>query len=52
MQNNNVTFGVLFNCSTYADCGNTIYVMLCYVMLCYVNSIGVKGGLKSDNHCK
>ena len=35
MQNNNVTFGVLFDSSTYADCGNKIYVKLCYVMLCY-----------------
>ena len=35
-RNNNVTFGVLFDCSTYADFGNKIYVMLCYVMLYYV----------------
>ena len=35
MQNINVTFGVLFDCSTYADCGNK---NVCYVMF-YVMSM-------------
>ena len=48
MQNNNVTFGVMFDCSTYADCGNKIYVMLCYVRLSYRLLTDVYQNLMSD----